>query len=82
MNFENCPTWICDEQGIPFDIFYFITFVILLIPFLGLVFTFFDKKKSPHLPITSTPLFQVPYLDSTFILLHYFYYFLIPQIAY
>jgi len=31
---ESCPTWVCNESGVPHDIFYFISFLLIAIPYL------------------------------------------------
>ena len=31
---SNCPTWLCNQWGVPHDYIYWLTFLVLLVPYL------------------------------------------------
>lgn len=45
MNHENCPSWICNDQGIPYDVYYGIAALIVAIPYLLLIYVYYKKNK-------------------------------------
>ena len=41
---SDCPTWICNEWGVPYDGYYFLAFLVLLIPY-GVLWLKLVKKS-------------------------------------
>lgn len=45
MKIADCPTWLCNEYGVPYDIFYFLSFLLLAIPYLWLIAYLYKQQK-------------------------------------
>jgi hypothetical protein len=43
---SDCPTWLCNEWGVPYDIYYFLGFVLLLLPYVFIWQKMFVKNKA------------------------------------
>lgn len=67
-----CPDWVCNHQGIPYDYVYFLTGVIVSIPYLILIRYFYKRfqinlsKKAGYLFLLATPIGYIIYCSIIF----------------
>jgi len=72
MDFETCPDWICNQNGVPHDYVYFLTGILTSIPYLILVRYLYKKiasnlsKKRKYLFLLSIPIGYIVYCSLIF----------------
>jgi len=72
MDFETCPDWICNHNGIPCDYVYFLTGILISIPYLILVRYLYKKialntsKKRRYLFFLAIPIGYIAYCSLIF----------------
>ncbi len=45
MTFKDFSDWLCSENGVPYDVFDGLTFFLLLIPYICLLYRFYKNRK-------------------------------------
>ncbi len=72
MDFETCPDWICNQNGVPHDYVYFLTGILTSIPYLILVKYLYKKvasntsKKRKYLLLLLIPIGYIAYCSLIF----------------